>query len=268
MIFLNKNIKLLISVFLILTLSGCNLFKRNIKKNENPNVKEIEKIQEKVNSDNLIFQTFTAGFSGTYKDQKRQLPLKGIIKIKKDTFIWISIRPFLGIELARILLTPDSIKYINKANSQYFKENYEYLKKIYGFDINYKLAEDLFTNKIFSFPQEDNLILYTLKKDDNFYTLQKENTTNRFSYIHSLLINNEFNLIKNRLSLKNNTKSINFDYENFSEINSKQFPNKIIISTTNNNVTGKTTLELKSIKINTPIKAKFIIPGNYKRITF
>lgn len=267
MIFLNNYIKLTVFYFLILTLLGCNFFKKNINKNENPNYREIGKIRKEVNSNNLKFNTFTAGFSGIYKDNKRQLPLNGIIKIKKNTFIWVSIRPFLGIELARILLTTDSIKYIDKANNQYFKENYGYFKKIYGFNINYKLAENLLTNKIFTYSQEENLINYTLKNEDKLYILQKENKTKAYSYIHSLSVNKDFNLNQNRLTIKNNTKSIIFDYENFLEINSKHFPKKITITTINNNITGKIILEFRNIKINSSVNAKFRIPRNYKKIT-
>ncbi len=266
--FLNKNIKIIISVLLLFSFFSCNLFKKNIKNKENTDKKEIAEIQKKISDNNLQFKTFTATFSGSYKDNKQQLPLKGIMKIKKDSVIWLTIRPFLGIEIARILLTTDSIKYIDKIKNQYFEENYNYLNKKFGFNISYKLIEALFTNKLVTYPAEEKLINYELEINETNFILRNEKNENGKIFIHILSGNKKYKLIENRLFLKDKSKSISVYYKNFKTINEKQFPSEINIDTKNKQQLSKTIINLKNIKIDNNLNIKFAVPKNYKRIKF
>ncbi|NOZ34406.1 MAG: DUF4292 domain-containing protein [Chlorobi bacterium] len=260
--------KYIIIIFFLLNLFSCNIFRKNIKNTENRNETEILKIEKQVNEKSLYFKTFSAGFSGKYTDNKNKIPLKGIIKINKDSFIWITIRPFLGIEVARILLTADSIKFINKINNQYFTEDYNYLKKLYGLNLNYQLIEALFTNHLISYPVNTELNTYTVEKTDTFINLIKKTSINGYKFIHTLKINKDYFLTENSLQTTNQTQQIKFMYNNFTQINEKQFPLNIFINLKNIDKFGTINIAYKNIKINTKINAKFVIPKNYKRIRF
>lgn len=260
--------KQLFLFLIILTTISCNIFKKNINKKDNAFEKKILNIEKRVNSGILNFNTFSASFSGKYSDNKQIMPLKGLIKIEKNKFIWVTIRPFLGIEVARILLTDDSIKFINKINNQYFTEDYNYLKKQYGFSLNYNEIEAFFTNRIITFPSTEELKKYTILDNDTVITLQKESTILNQSYIHSLIIDKNYFLIENTLTQKDKLKQINLIYSNFTQVQTKYFPLKMIINAKNRNQNGRITIDYKNIKINTSVSAKFTIPKNYKRIRF
>ena len=60
------------------------------------------------------------------KDEKRSF--KTNIRIKRDSAIWMSISPALGIEVARAIFTTDSIKLVDKWNDQYYLGDYDYIK--------------------------------------------------------------------------------------------------------------------------------------------
>ena len=51
--------------------------------------------------------------------------LKGQLKMKNDSVIWISLSLKLGIEVARVMITEDSVKLINRTNKTYFSESIE-----------------------------------------------------------------------------------------------------------------------------------------------
>ncbi len=40
--------------------------------------------------------------------------------MEKDKAIFLSVAPFLGIEVARVLITPDTVKFINRLQSRFF----------------------------------------------------------------------------------------------------------------------------------------------------
>jgi len=65
------------------------------------------------------------------------------IRIKSDQKIWISITAIAGIEVARALITPDSILLINRLESSYIKQPFSYVNKFAGSQANYKTLESL-----------------------------------------------------------------------------------------------------------------------------
>lgn len=65
------------------------------------------------------------------------------IRISRNKQIWVSITAIAGIEVARALITPDSIKIINKLQSVYLKKPFSYVYQYTGRQINYKTVEEI-----------------------------------------------------------------------------------------------------------------------------
>ncbi|WP_157750667.1 DUF4292 domain-containing protein [Mucilaginibacter gotjawali] len=65
------------------------------------------------------------------------------IRIKSDQKIWISITAIAGIEVARALITPDSILLINRLQNVYVKKPFSYINKFAGSQATYKTLESL-----------------------------------------------------------------------------------------------------------------------------
>jgi hypothetical protein len=65
------------------------------------------------------------------------------IRINKDKKIWVSITALLGIEVARAVITPDSIKVINKLQGLYFKKPFSFIYQYASRQVNYKTIEAL-----------------------------------------------------------------------------------------------------------------------------
>lgn len=65
------------------------------------------------------------------------------IRIQKNKQIWVSITAIAGIEVARAVITPDSIKIINKLQSVYLKKPFSYVYQYTGRQMNYKTVESL-----------------------------------------------------------------------------------------------------------------------------
>jgi len=65
------------------------------------------------------------------------------IRIKSDQKIWISITAIAGIEVARALITPDSVLLINRLQNVYIKKTFSYIKAFAGEQANFKSLESL-----------------------------------------------------------------------------------------------------------------------------
>jgi len=70
---------------------------------------------------------------------------KATIRMRRDSAIWISITPALGIEMIRMLVTPDSLKYLSKIpdNKYYYMGNFEVINGLVGVDLDFEMLQDL-----------------------------------------------------------------------------------------------------------------------------
>ena len=68
------------------------------------------------------------------------------MRMARDSAIWISLSPALGVELARILLLPDSVRIISKVPSNKFvyEGNYRELEESFGIPLDFYTLQNLF----------------------------------------------------------------------------------------------------------------------------
>ncbi len=70
------------------------------------------------------------------------------IRIKKGEKIWVSVTAIIGIEVARALITPDSILVINRLQGVYLKKPFSYVRSYAGNKVSYKTLESLLVGNI------------------------------------------------------------------------------------------------------------------------
>ena len=65
------------------------------------------------------------------------------IRIKKNEAIWVSVTAVMGIEGARALITPDSIKVINRLDNSYLKKPFAYVHQYTSNEVNFNMLQAL-----------------------------------------------------------------------------------------------------------------------------
>ncbi|OOQ58460.1 DUF4292 domain-containing protein [Mucilaginibacter pedocola] len=65
------------------------------------------------------------------------------IRINRDQKIWISITAIAGLEVARALITPDSIQVVNRFQNIYLKKPFSYVHRYAGSQVNFKTIQSL-----------------------------------------------------------------------------------------------------------------------------
>ena len=95
------------------------------------------------------------------------------LRVKVDSSIWMSISPALGIEVARVLITRDSLKFLNRLSASYFEGDYLYLKNLLQIDVNFEMIQAILLGNSYlhytvenyiSDKDNQGLILSTLRK--------------------------------------------------------------------------------------------------------
>ncbi len=79
------------------------------------------------------------------------------LRIKKDSVIWMSISK-LGIEGARVLITKDSVKLLNRIKNTFFVGDFAYISKIVNTDLDFELLQSLLVGNSVEFYDEDEKI--------------------------------------------------------------------------------------------------------------
>src|SRR5210317_1349834 len=109
---MNKRIPLIALIFLII-FSSC---KKDIvgfkSKKKGLNVEEID------------FDYFHSRTKVRYAEGDKQVNGNANVRIKKDSLIWISISPSIGIEATRMMISKDTAIIINRMDKEYYVFNF------------------------------------------------------------------------------------------------------------------------------------------------
>lgn len=116
---------------------------------ENPNAKAdsisfIQQTFEKIESNQIDFRTFSAKIKVDFEDKDgKKSDLTAFVRLRKDSIMWISINALLGIEAARVLITPDSVKVLNKIDHVYRLSSVEALQEIANVPFTFKELQNV-----------------------------------------------------------------------------------------------------------------------------
>lgn len=125
------------------TNTKCNIDYKNAKAlitHLKSNEFKFEKLNAKLNVEAIIDST-----SNTFTIS---------LRIRKDSIIWMSISK-LGIEGARVFITKDSVKFINKINNTYFKGDFTYISKLLNTPLDFEILQSLLVGNSVTFYNED-----------------------------------------------------------------------------------------------------------------
>ena len=109
---------------------------------------------QKLKEHELKFIWFTAKFSAEYKNDGKKNSFDGQIRILHDSLIWLSFTPVLGIEVMRIMITQDSVKFINRMNNTYFIGDYHYVNNFLNTNIDFDILQSFLIGNDLSFYEE------------------------------------------------------------------------------------------------------------------
>lgn len=219
----------------------------------------IQTVYEGIEKNTVDFETFSAkvkvDFQGS--DGKKN-DFNAFIRLRKDSLLWISVNALLGIEAFRVLITPDSVKVLNKLDKVLQLRSVSYLKEITKLPFGFQELQDLiignaiyFDNNIVSYKRDPSAVT-VLHMGDLFKHLLTINPAN-FQIAHSKL--DDANPIRARTA--------DISYGDYEMRNDKPFSTfrKITLSEK-----SKLDIEMKyrQYDFNVPLNFPFSIPKNYK----
>jgi hypothetical protein len=223
-------------------------------------IKFIHEVFQKVQSNHIDFKTFSAKVKVHYQgtDGKDE-DFEAYLRIQKDSIIWVRINFLLGIEAFGLMITPDSVKVINRLSKVIQLRSVSYLQDITHIPFDFKTLQDLLignpiyldSNIVFYKKEKNGLLLMSIGNIfKNYITLNNDN----FMLMHSKL--DDVDLLRAR--------TCELTYSDYEPVDNIFFSIYRQIS-----VTEKSGLDIqlnfKQYNFNGPLSFPFKIPKNYKR---
>jgi len=180
------------------------------------------------------------------------------IRMEKDKVIWMSATSILG-EVARVLITPDSIKVRNNFQSVYLQKPFSYMHTSTNNQVDFKVLQAIFSgNTVEKF--------MTLKSD-----LDLENgiwvVKGRQEYLsYQLLFNTLLKVAETNLNDVNSGQALKVVYGDYQKVSEGLFPSSMKLSSMSGTKKINLNLDFSKIECNVPVEFPFSVPKKYEVI--
>lgn len=224
----------------------------------------------------MEFDYLSAKFTMVYEQGKNTTNLKGQLRIKDDSLIWMSITPALSIEAARVLLTNDSIKFINRLNKTYFSGEYNLVDSVLNTTIDYSLLQSMFVGndltqydvKKFKSSVDNGLYRMTIRERRKIKRYIKRGEIETRVLVQQIWLYPETYRIA-RIDIKeqgeDENNKLQVYYSDYIDIDGQLFPSKIHIDITSKKSVS-IDIDFNKIVINNPLNFPFRIPSKYEKL--
>lgn len=260
-------------IFLSVLISSCNPQRKIIK----APIKEegAEFLMEKLRSGELKYSELSAKFSAEYRNKGQKNSFNGQLRIKKDSVIWLSFSPVLGIEVFRIMITQDSVKFFNRMNDTYFIGDYAYVNKFLNTNIDYDIIQSFLTGNDLTFYEKGKFRAAIDKGQYKLSTAARtklKKTVRHEEETQNVLIQNIWidpeNFKITQADVKEirrpNTK-LDATYSEFEKTGDHLFPSKMTFDIIADNKL-QVKVNFSRVTINQPLTFPFRVPNGYRKI--
>jgi hypothetical protein len=152
-----------------------------------------------------------------YKDNNQEVSSAVDIRIKKDSVIWLSIKPMLGIEAMRVVITKDSVLVLDRMNKSMTLLSMKGLGEKISFPLDFKMIESLIVGNLPIEVKERGKIAI---EKEHFKLQQDEGD---FDLI-SLISREHYKLERMNVKQRNTKNELVLRYEDFKIIGEQLIP--------------------------------------------
>ena len=253
-----KAIKLYFLFLIILLAVGCRSTKTitsNAEVKANMTAKEL--IRENQNQ-NTRFKTMQAKVKIDYTQDQKSQGYTVNLRIAKGKIIWINAT--LG--LARVMITPDKVRFYDKVNNQYFDGDYTLLSDLLGIDLDYNKVENLLLGEAIYNLKADN---YSISTHENSYVLQPKEQKDLLE-LFFLLNPSHFKMDSQQLFQPTKRRILEIDYKSYQKVSKQILPENLKIIAVEDTEEVSIEMEYRSVSLNEELRFPFSIPLGFKEI--
>lgn len=180
-----------LSLFIMVSMvSSCSSTKKMTKSVTVGELTEREYVDKIIDNRNKFDVIWAKSVFTLIFDKKDPISVSGTMRIKRGEVVMLSAVPLLGIEVARVEITPSGVLVIDRMKKRYVKVSYSELNSYVKKSFDYNSLEALFINSIF-IPGANGLSThssdrYKISKDADNVTIHVDSSKElNYSFITS-----------------------------------------------------------------------------------
>lgn len=269
-----------------LSLASCRKGKRNNKpstdstatgpckmdyKNPRTLISEMRKSEFK-------FEWLTAKITCKAYDDSSSADFEVNLRMRKDSAIWMNVLGPLNIKIARVLITKDSVKFVQyqdgslAAQPKCFQGDFALLSQMLQTDVDYDMMQSLLVGNSVSFYEEDEKLRSSINQGECRYTLSTirkrrlrkvlEGQRPLQDPLQTISLNPNGYKILNIFFLDEQARTFRVNYAEFTPLDSMVFPYRAEFFAKGLNRSAGMNMQYTSIKLNKPTDFPFSIPDD------
>lgn len=199
------------------------------------------------------------------------------VKIKKDSAMLVSIQYLLGLEVAKILITKDSVKLVNYIQKNYFIGDFNYLNDLLNTELDFNVLQAVLFGNSAEFYEDDDLKLKPIIDRENCHYLLSTERKRKLKKLQTTgtelkkalqiltLSPENYKILKNEFVDPGTSRTFIAKYKNFTQKDSVYAPFNVDIDIY---AEKKANIKIEYVRIekNTPQKISINIPNKYDRL--
>jgi len=209
---------------------------------------------------NLDFHTFSgrAKVKLQWNDQAHDATLH--VRVRRDQAIWLSVTAILGVEVARLLITPDSVRMLNKFQGEHMAKPFAYTHRYTNPAVDFGTLQDLLLGNVStSLLRTDNV--QVAGAEDEFIVIGRKGELD-----YQYRINTENRPFHFDLKEIGSDQRLETYYADFARTDGYNFPRSMALNITAEDLLLKAQLTYSRVAFNERVDMPFSIPGRYKEI--
>jgi hypothetical protein len=232
-----------------------------------------------IQENEFTYTSMVAKYDVQYQKDNDEFDFDIEVRTIKDSVIWINVTYILGVNVARVYITPDSVKLVQHLPAKkYFKGDYAFLSKLLQTEVDFEILQALFSGNSARFYEEENRLKPGRDRDSCLYTL----STIKKRFIRKLVSGAEnfnepaqilwvkpidFKIKQNSFIDARSLRKFTIKYDDFKLVNTKLYPYKTNVMIEPNGYEKiYVDINCKKIEIEKGLSFPFNIPAKYEPI--
>lgn len=177
-------------------------------------------------------------------------------RIKNNEVIWVSVTALAGLEVARALITPDSVKIINRLDNVYIKKPFSYIYAFTNERINFGTLQSILIGNTVSEFITDSTELNMESEEAKLRSILG-------GLIYNLRVSSKNKVVYANLNDQVAKQELTANYSDFVLVDQQQIPHTVLMDSKVK--TKKFLLDLKFLKVDLdgPLELPFRVPERF-----
>jgi hypothetical protein len=258
-----NNLKFLgLMAMVMLAFSACKSRKLVVAppvvKADTVNTTEVENLMLLKNN-NINFLTLSLTGKAQLNMDGKENNVSVNIRMLKDKKIWMRITAIANLEVARVLVTPDSLLVVNRLQGVALQKPFAYIHTYANKEVNFKLLQDLLTGNA---PDDFLLEGADLHLQNGVWLLKGTRNNLGFQILFNTLLKAE----ETNLNHASAAQALKVVYGNYQKVNGSLFPSAMQLNSLSGRKKVDITFDFSKVESNVALDFPFTVPRKYEVI--